>query len=312
MRGLMKFAGYAAVLALVLLGARVVHDLTHHVVSPVQAVASHPMPTMFPDSAMAPYTGPADAQAAKAATLMKAWWSAHGTQPRDKQFLAWLKQQAPTAPSAASRRAEAAQVEKLVKGRTATGKSAAQWLRQYGRDDLWLFYEHQQAAHASTQDARDARKQLARLVKDGTRFGTSLNKKLHQPAPFLIDPALRPAGSPAGGSTTHGCPCSYPVAADVASSAASTFLAGLHPQQAALYRHMADEEAFAGMYLGGRLPSDSATGRLLGDMLGEYFLVTRHHGSPDQVTATLAAAGSSPARSAGAAGSSAGSTSARG
>jgi hypothetical protein len=114
-----------------------------------------------------------------------------------------------------------------------------------------------------------------------------MNKQFQQPAPFVIAPALRPGKKVKAGQT---CPCSYPAGADASSAAARTFLSYLYPGQADVYRHMNEEFDYAQMYLGFRLPSDVQAGTLLGDMLGEYFLVTRHDGSLQQVTAAAAKA----------------------
>jgi hypothetical protein len=60
-------------------------------------------------------------------------------------------------------------------------------------------------------------------------------------------------------------------------AASATYLPGLSPHRAGDYRWMQDEIAWSRVYMAGHVPSDITGGTLLGDMIGEYFLVTRGH-----------------------------------
>jgi len=290
-------------LVLLVLGARGIHYLTHRPEPGAQAVADHPMPQLFEDAAMAPYTLRLGAQATQATTLMTGWWSSHGTSPQDKQFIAWLRKKLPSPPSSDARKAETARLAKLARTRNPYGTKAGQWLELYGGRDLWLYYGQQQAAHLSDAVRHARHKQLGKLLTMGKALGTSIGTHRRQPAPFLIDPGLRPGRKAAASDV---CPCSYPTGADVAAAAAHVFLGFLYPGQAAVYRQMDQQFEFTQLYFGDRLPSDVEAGTLVGDMLGEYFLVTRADGSPQQVTAALAGSGSTAARSGGAPGPTAG------
>jgi membrane-associated phospholipid phosphatase len=73
------------------------------------------------------------------------------------------------------------------------------------------------------------------------------------------------------------CPCSYPSRHAAASAAARTYLASLAPHLADQYRWMQDEIDYSRVYMAGHVPSDIVGGTVLGDMIGEYFLVTRGH-----------------------------------
>jgi hypothetical protein len=296
-------------LLVLVLGAHGVHELLYPPESGARAVADHQMPQLFDDAALAPYTPALHAQAGRATTLMDDWWRSHGTKPQDEQFLAWLAKTLPAPPSADSRKAEAATLEKLAKTRSAYPTNAGQWLGMYGARDLWLYYEKRESAHLSEAQRLTRRKQLAGLLTMSKVAGRSLAERRQQPAPFLIDHALRPGQKVRPGQT---CPCSYPAGVDVAAAAGQAFLSYLYPDQAAVYRHLDDEYEFSHLYFGERLPSDLDAGTLVGDMLGEYFLVTRADGSPRQVTAALAGSGSTDARSGGAPAPTAGSTAGRG
>jgi hypothetical protein len=55
------------------------------------------------------------------------------------------------------------------------------------------------------------------------------------------------------------------------------------PRRADDYRWTEDEIAYSRVYMAGHVPSDITGGALLGDMIGEYFLVTRgHEGVPQR------------------------------
>lgn len=306
----MRVGIWAAGFVLLVLGAHEIHVLTHNHNAGAQAVMDHPMPrTMFADAAVASYGSALDQKTAEATDLMQGWWSSHGTEPQDKVFVAWVKAHVPPPPSRASRAGETRQLVGLARSRSSTGTTAAHWLQTYGGRQLWFYEEYKQTTAMTDADRAARHRQLKRVLTLSEGVGTALNKKFHQPAPFVTDPALHPHQKK---QAVNGCPCSYPTGDDASTAAASTFLTALYPDRAAFYRHMADEYAYAQVYLGSRLPSDEAAGRLLGDMVGEYFLVTRGHGSPSQVSTILRSAGSSSARSAGAAGSTGGSTAARG
>lgn len=282
-----KAALGAAGLLLAVLAAREIHALTHQQVSAAQVIAAHPVPALYSQSEMAPYAAQVDAQGARAAQLMQGWWRTSDTGRHDRKFVAWLKRELPAPPSASSRKAEAKQLEKLVSSRTASGKKTGQWLQTYGARDLWLYYGQRQAAHLPKAEQHTRHKELFTLLRMAKTAGKSLNNHLQQPAPFLIDPAvgLGQVKKPTAGTV---CPCSYPAADDAVSAAGRTFLSYLYPGQTSQYKRMTDELGFAQVYLGNHLPSDVDAGSLLGDMVGEYFLVTRDHVQASHAAAALA------------------------
>ncbi len=285
MRLLKKVGLGAAGLVLISLAAHQVHVMTHHPVSAAQRVAAHPMPTLFSQAAMTPYAAQLDRQGAEATQLMQGWWRTHDTQPDDKKFVAWLEDALPAPPNASTREAEAKQLEKLAKTHTASGTKAAHWLQTYGGGDLWHFYLHQQTARLTQAQESSRNRQLTHVMAMAQAVGRSVNKRLQLPAPSLVDPALgRRKSAPAG----KACPCSYPAGADAAGAAGRTFLGYLYPRQAPVYKNITEELGFAQVYLGNHLPSDVDAGSLIGDMVGEYFLVTQGEGRLQQVTATLA------------------------
>ena len=282
-----KVALGAAGVAVLALGAHEVHRVAYHPVTAAERVSQHPMPPLFQQAAVAPYATQLGQQAAKATTLMQGWWRAHGTRSQDKEFVAWLGHTLPAPPSDVARKAEAKQLEPLAKTRTESGRTAARWLQEYGGRDLWMYYEHGQSAHLPKAQQKTRLRELKRLLRMAKKVDQSLNKQLAQPAPYLLDPALRQSTTTAS-TGKGGCPCSYPASVDADSAAGRTYLSYLYPAQAGLYKNMTDQLGYAQVYLGNHLPSDVDAGSLLGDMLGEYFLVTRGEGRLPQVEAAVA------------------------
>ena len=105
----------------------------------------------------------------------------------------------------------------------------------------------------------------------------TLGAKYQQSAPYVIDPSLRPDHTVTKGQV---CPCSYPSRHAAVGAAARTYLSFLAPHREADYRWTEDEIAYSRVYMAGHVPSDITGGALLGDMIGEYFLVTRHPVAP--------------------------------
>ena len=247
-------------------------------------VASHPMPRLFDHSAVAPYATGMERQSAQATRLMQGWWSSHGTARHDREFAAWLRSTLPPPPSASARAAEAKHLENLARARTVAGTNAAQWLQTYGGRDVWAYYEQKQAVGLPQHDQHLQHHELGRMMAMSRKVGRALASRLQQSAPDLLDPALRQGAAAAPPGRT--CPCSYPGAAEVSAAAGETFLGFLYPGQATQYQQLAEELGYAQLYMGNHLPSDVDAGALLGDMVGDYFLVTRGNGRPDQVAAS--------------------------
>lgn len=230
------------------------------------------LPGLFPDHTVhVAVSRELAAQGPRARHLMKAWWRSHGARPDDTAFVRFLERTAPPPPSGRERTREIHRLRALAAHRTTEGIAAATWLDDYGKDDIWKQYAHQlptdsQGASGEIDDMLDVGSQVADVLK--TRF--------HQPSPYVVDPALRQDRSSTS-VDSGGCTCSYPSTHATDSAAAVTFLSHLDSGQSATYRHMQQEVAYSRLYMAGHTRSDLATGTLLGDMLGEYFLVTRGH-----------------------------------
>ena len=104
------------------------------------------------------------------------------------------------------------------------------------------------------------------------KVADSLGTHFQQPAPYVLEPSLRRDHQVSAGQV---CPCSYPSRHASAAASSRAYLAHFMPHRLADYRWMEDEVDYSRLYMAGHVPSDIRGGTLLGDMIAEYFLVTR-------------------------------------
>ena len=242
-------------------------------------IEADPPPTLFPatrthrvDSLIVPQTG-------RAHRLMAAYWATAGRARDDAGFVAWVEKHFPGPPTTTARRREMAEVERLDKGRTDSGVKAADWLEAHGKKDVWKLYAHDQR-ELLTKTAGGRRKDdVKAMLKMSKTIADTLGTHFHQSSPYVMDPKLRPDKNVRRGQV---CPCSYPSRHASGSAASRTYLGRLDPSRTAQYRETEDEVDYSRLYMAGHVASDLSGGALLGDMIGEYFLVTRQHVDPAQ------------------------------
>lgn len=231
-------------------------------------------PQLFPSAAVAPTRRQVQSLAPQALQLMHRWWATHDTRPHDAAFVRWATSALPPPPSTHARDREVAGLATLARQRTPQGISAAGWLDDHGNDDVWKSYADQAPQNPGTRT--DTSKQLSTLLDWTGTIVDALKNRFALPSPYVVDPALRPDKTNTT-SSNGGCTCSYPSSHAASTAAAVTYLAHFHTNQLALYRHMQAEVDYSRLYMAGHVPSDLTAGTLLGDMLGEYYLVTRDH-----------------------------------
>jgi hypothetical protein len=236
--------------------------------------AAAPPPALFPETDVAPLGRRIAAQGPRAHAMMTRWWDRHGTRPDDAAFVRWLERHLPGPPSPAPRATEIEQVQALAKRRTDGGVAAATWLEAYGKKDVWKLAVHDQAELLPSGPGERRKQQVDDLLAMSKDVADALGATFQQPAPYVVDPHLRPDHTVLPGQV---CPCSYPSRHAAAAAAARTFLATLVPRRAEDYRWTEEEIAYSRVYMAGHVPSDITAGALLGDMIGEYFLLTRTH-----------------------------------
>jgi len=259
----------ALALALGLLGPAVWNKISGP--SAKDKIAADPAPALFSDTAIKPASALVSPQATKAHELMQQWWASHGRREDDKAFLSWLQRHFPGPPATGDRAKELKVLEAQNRRHTPAGVKAATWLEAHGKKDIWKLYAHDQAEWLSP-DAGDMRKaDVKALLKLSKKASHQLSDNFAVSAPYVLEPALAHKKH----KIINGCPCSYPSNHAAKAAAARTYLADFQPHLAAQYRWMEDEIDWSRIYMAGHVPSDISGGALLGDMVGEYFLVTR-------------------------------------
>lgn len=237
-------------------------------------IAAAPPPPLFPDAAIAPIGQKIDQQQPTAHQLMVTWWARHDATAADAAFVTWLEANLPRPPSPAVRAAEIAEVQQIAPTRTSAGVTAATWLESYGKKDVWKLAAHDQAELVPITEGDAIKNDVDAILSMSKTVADALGAKYQQSAPYVVDPTLRTDHTVAPGDV---CPCSYPSRHATSGAASSTYLAGLSPHRAEDYLWMQDEIAWSRIYMAGHVTSDITGGTLLGDMIGEYFLVTRDH-----------------------------------
>lgn len=202
---------------------------------------------------------------------MEAWWKDHGAVRDDAAFISWVETQVPPPPTAAQRNQELAAVKALDKKRTPEDVAAATWLEAYGKKDIWKVYLHDQRELQTPATGKAEKTELKGMLTMSKTVADQLGAKYRQPAPYVLDPALRTDHVIKKGAV---CPCSYPSRHAARAAASRTYLGHLAPRRLADYRWMEDEVTYSRLYMAGHVESDITAGSLLGDMIGEYFLVT--------------------------------------
>ena len=245
--------------------------------SATSKIKADPPPALFPDATVAPMAAKIAGQSLTASHLMQGWFAAHGTHRDDAAFVTWAERTLPGPPSKAARTREVDYVRSLASTRTAAGVAASTWLETHGKKDVWRLYAHDQAEMLPTTEGNADKQAVKDMLAMGKTIANALGARYRQPAPYVLDPRLRPDHKVTPGQV---CPCSYPSRHATASAAARTFLSALEPHRAADYRWMESQVAWSRVYMAGHVPSDITGGSLLGDMVGEYFLVTRAHLTP--------------------------------
>jgi hypothetical protein len=242
--------------------------------SPKDRIAADPPPVLFPDATTASLGTRIEAQGAPAHRLMGGWWATHDTRPHDAAFTTWVESALPGPPRPADRAAQLHQVQQLAPTRTPAGVAAATWLEAFGKKDIWKLYAHDQA-EVLPSTVGDRRKQdLKDMLSLSKTVADTLGTRYQQSAPYVLDPSLRPDRTVTQGQI---CPCSYPSRHAAAGAAARTYLSALAPHMDDQYRWMEDQIDYSRVYMAGHVTSDITSGAQLGNMIGEYFLITRGH-----------------------------------
>lgn len=231
-------------------------------------IKNDPPPVLFADADVAALAKQQTAQKHTADALFAQWKAAHGSTRDDTAFTTWVAQQVPAPPGKAARTAELHQVQQLAKTRTAAGKNAATWLEIHGKGDIWKLYAHDQRELLPQDQGATDKSELKRALKLAKAITEKLAARYQQPAPYVLDPSLRPDKHVTAGQKG---PYSYPSRHAAKSAVAVTLLSDWAPHRAEDYRAMAAQIVYSRIYMAGHVPSDITAGTLVGDLVGDYF-----------------------------------------
>lgn len=238
-------------------------------------IAADPPPTLFSATSVADTDHDVAPQKRQAAHLVRAWVAGHGTTADDTAFVAWVEKTFPPPPATLAN--EMPLVVRLARQRTKTGVAAATWLESYGKKDIWKLYAHDQRELLSPAAARDRKAEEKALLKMSKTVADDLGARFGSSAPYVRKPSLRTDHNVAAGQK---CPCSYPSRHATAAAASETTLGALMPTRDPDYRAMEAQIDYSRVYMAGHFPGDITAGALLGDIIGDYFLITRNGVAP--------------------------------
>jgi hypothetical protein len=238
-------------------------------------LAASPAPPLLDAGDLRTVSGVIGAQKAKAKALIKRWWTENGTGTADEGFVSWAAAQLPAEPTTIQRQTEKSTVKQLKSSRDPAGNKAADWLNKHGCQDVWTSFAAQQLSLRSTTDDEPSGAEIKTVLKLASKVASAGQDRSGSPAASQPKPcsgATKPARSD--------CSCSYPSTQATMSAAARTYLGKLSPYRFDQYAWMEQQVDLAALYAGLELPSDVGSGALLGDLVGQYVLVTRGHAKP--------------------------------
>ena len=270
-------AALAAVVAVAAVAGGVVLDVANGGGKPSAKglIAADPPPALFADAQVAPTLQAVTGVRAQAHAMLTSWVAGHGTTADDQAFVHWVEQQFPAPP--ADLAAQMSTVESLATQRTTVGVKAATWLETHGKKDVWKLYAHDQGERLDASHGKALKKEEKAALKLAKNLADELGARFGSSAPYVRRPALRPDHKIAAGQK---CPCSYPSRHATAGAASETLLGHLEPTMDPEYLHEEAEIDYSRIYMAGHFPGDITAGALLGDLVGDYLLVTRQGVDP--------------------------------
>jgi membrane-associated phospholipid phosphatase len=238
-------------------------------------IGADPPPPLFPSTQVAATATEVAAQEKQASALIHDWVAAHGTKKDDKAFVTWIEQVFPAPPPDLT--AQMPTVVALDKRRTAPGVAAATWLESYGKKDIWKLYVHDQREVLAPSTGDDRKAEEKSLLKMSKKVADDLGTKFGSSAPYVRMPSLRKDHTVTSGQK---CPCSYPSRHAAGAAASRTVLGTMMPEREPQYRATEAQIDYSRVYMAGHFPGDIRAGALLGDVIGDYFLITRNGQDP--------------------------------
>jgi hypothetical protein len=232
------------------------------------AFNGQPLPRLYAPAQIAQVDAPLRAAVARAHRETAGWLAQHPLRD-DAAFAAWAQRAMGGPPGATQQRRELTVLHQLSSDRDPAGVTAATWLEQHGKKQVWKLYGHQYRDFAPKATGKREKKTLkAALALAGTLQATAKNR-FARPSPYVTDPSVNALNQAKFKGKTR---LSYPSKHAVLSGAAVAVLRHYEPAREPEYQWMADEIAFSRMYAGGHYPSDLTAGAFLGTAIGDYVL----------------------------------------
>jgi hypothetical protein len=157
------------------------------------------------------------------------------------------------------------------------GVAASTWLESYGKKDIWKLYAHDQGELVDSSTRKDRKAEEKAVLKMSKHVADDLGTRFGSSAPYVRMPSLRKDHQVTPGQK---CPCSYPSRHAAAAASSRTVLGALMPERNAQYLATEAQVDYSRVYMAGHFPFDIRAGALLGDVIGDYFLVTRNGVDP--------------------------------
>jgi hypothetical protein len=238
-------------------------------------LVSDPAPPLLDAGDLRTVKGVIAAQKKQANILINRWWAENGTGTADEGFVSWAAAQLPAEPTTIQRQSEQTTVKQLKASRDPAGDKAADWLNEHGCQNVWTSFTAQQLSLRSNSDDEPSDKEIKTVLKLASDVASAAQDRSGSPAASQPKPCSE-TSKPA----RDDCSCNYPSTQATMSAAARNYLGELSPYRYDQYVWMEQQVDLAALYAGLELPSDIGSGALLGNLVGEYVLVTRGHAKP--------------------------------
>jgi hypothetical protein len=233
-----------------------------------QPFDGQPLPPLYSAAQVAEVDAPVQAAVARAHRETAAWLGEHPLRD-DAAFAAWAQRAMGPPPGKTQQDKELTTLHRLATTRSAPGVSAATWLEQHGKKQVWKLYGHQYRDFAPKARGKRQKQTLKTALTLAEQLQAATKSRFARPSPYVTDPTVNALNQAKFKGKTR---LSYPSKHAVLGAAAVAVLRHYEPAREPEYRWMADEIDFSRLYAGGHYLSDLTAGAFLGTAIGDYEL----------------------------------------
>jgi hypothetical protein len=231
------------------------------------SLAATPMPRLYVDRDLGVVERIVRPAEARARRDFENFARAHPGGHDDAAFETFALQHVGPPPTGAAQRREIGELHRIDANRTKAGVTAATWLEDHGKKDVWKLYVKQYKQFAGDAAGKAVKKRYKATYDLANKLVDDGKARFDRPSPYIVDPSLRALNQRKFSGTKK---VSYPAKHTLIGFAEAGVLSRAEPHRATEYRWMADEVSFSRLYAGGHYPSDVAAGAYLGTLLAEY------------------------------------------